>query len=87
MEHTRAISAQGDATATRVEVAFDGEMPTSGGSFAGYCSPLQDLPARAREELTDWTQTLGGHLAAEGYRGPYSPDLVCTQDGTLYALE
>ncbi|MFJ5734500.1 preATP grasp domain-containing protein [Streptomyces microflavus] len=87
VEHTRAISAQGHATAARVEVAFDGEMPMSGGSFAGYCSPLQDLPARAREELTDWTQALGGQLAAEGYRGPCSLDLVCTQDGTLYALE
>ncbi|MGC5531035.1 peptide ligase PGM1-related protein [Streptomyces sp. SR-10] len=87
VEHTRAVSAQGHATATGVEVVYDGEMRMSGGSFAGYCSPLKGLPARAREELTDWTQALGGHLAAEGYRGPYSLDLVCTQDGTLYALE
>lgn len=71
--NTPAPSAPGGTpTATRVEVAFDGEMPMSGGSFAGYCSPLQDLPARAREELTDWTQTLGGHLAAEGYRGRHA---------------
>ncbi|MFH9231848.1 peptide ligase PGM1-related protein [Streptomyces globisporus] len=87
VEHTRAVSAQGHATATRAEVAYDGEMRMSGGSFAGYCSPLEGLPARAREELTDWTRALGGHLAAEGYRGPYSLDLVCSQDGTLYALE
>ncbi|MEW1614149.1 MULTISPECIES: peptide ligase PGM1-related protein [unclassified Streptomyces] len=87
VEHTRAISAQGHATATRVEVAYDGEMRMSSGSFAGYCSPLKDLTPGARAELTDWTLTLGGHLAAEGYRGPFSLDLVCTQDGTLYALE
>ncbi|MEV7659616.1 peptide ligase PGM1-related protein [Streptomyces anulatus] len=87
MEHTRAVSAQGHATATGVEVVYDGEMRMSGGSFAGYCSPLQDLPARSAEELADWTLALGGQLAAEGYRGPYSLDLVCTQDGTLYPLE
>ncbi|MFF6896016.1 hypothetical protein ACFY8Z_36075 [Streptomyces microflavus] len=87
VEHTRAVSAQGHATATGVEVVYDGEMRMSGGSFAGYCSPLKDLPARSAEELTDWTLALGGQLAAEGYRGPYSLDLVCTQDGTLYALE
>ncbi|MET9929134.1 MULTISPECIES: peptide ligase PGM1-related protein [unclassified Streptomyces] len=87
VEHTRAISAQGHATATGVEVAYDGEMRMSGGSFAGYSSPLKDLPVRSYEELTDWTLALGGHLAAEGYRGPFSLDLVCTQDGTLYALE
>lgn len=59
----------------------------SGGSFAGCCSPLKGLTARSAEELTDWTLALGGQLATEGYRGPYSLDLVCTQDGTLYAWE
>ncbi|MEU0381476.1 peptide ligase PGM1-related protein [Streptomyces cyaneofuscatus] len=87
VEHTRAVSAQGHVTATVVEVVYDGEMRMSGGSFAGYCSPLKGLTARSAEELTDWTLALGGQLAAEGYRGPYSLDLVCTQDGTLYALE
>ncbi|MFC8224824.1 hypothetical protein [Streptomyces sp. NPDC057287] len=87
VEHTRAVSAQGHATATTVEVAYDGEMRMVSGSFAGYCSPLNDLSARARRELTNWTRALGGQLAAEGYRGPYSLDLVCTHDGTLYALE
>ncbi|MGW7587592.1 preATP grasp domain-containing protein [Streptomyces rubiginosohelvolus] len=87
VEHTRAVSAQGHVSATRVEVAYDGEMRMSGGSFAGYCSPLQDLPEKTREELTQWTLALGSHLAAEGYRGPYSLDAVSTHDGTLHALE
>ncbi|PVC80077.1 peptide ligase PGM1-related protein [Streptomyces sp. CS131] len=87
VEHTRAVSAQGHVSSTRVEVAYDGEMRMSGGSFAGYCSPLQDLPEETRNELTQWTLALGTHLAAEGYRGPYSLDAVSTKDGTLYALE
>ncbi|WP_217229886.1 peptide ligase PGM1-related protein [Streptomyces anulatus] len=87
VEHTRAVSAQGHVSADRVEVAYDGEMRMSGGSFAGYRSPLQDLPEKTREELTQWTLALGSHLAAEGYRGPYSLDAVSTQDGTLHALE
>ncbi|MEE4544081.1 peptide ligase PGM1-related protein [Streptomyces sp. V4-01] len=87
VDHTRAVSAQGHVTADRVEVSYDGEMRMSGGSFAGYRSPLDDLPGPAREELTDWTRALGHHLADEGYRGPYSLDAVCTRDGILYALE
>ncbi|MEU5559594.1 hypothetical protein AB0H47_26230 [Streptomyces globisporus] len=66
---------------------YDGEMRMSGGSFAGCCSPLKGLTVRSAEELTDWTLALGGQLATEGYRGPYSLDLVCTQDGMLYAWE
>ncbi|WP_411120377.1 hypothetical protein [Streptomyces sp. 058-1L] len=87
VEHTRAVSAQGHVTAAQVEVTYDGEMRMSGGSFAGYRSPLVNLSETAHRELADWTRALGGHLGAEGYRGPYSLDLVCTQDGTLYALE
>ncbi|MYT82436.1 ATP-grasp domain-containing protein [Streptomyces sp. MnatMP-M77] len=87
VEHTRAVSAQGHVSATRVEMTYDGEMRMSGGSFAGYCSPLQDLPEKTREKLTQWTLALGSHLAAEGYRGPYSLDAVCTQHGRLHALE
>ncbi|MCT2591969.1 peptide ligase PGM1-related protein [Streptomyces sp. N2-109] len=87
VDHTRAVSAQGHATAARAEVAYDGEMRMSNCSFAGYRSPPRDLPDPARRELTCWTRALGGHLAAEGYRGPYSLDSVCTRDGTLYALE
>jgi pre ATP-grasp domain-containing protein/pheganomycin biosynthesis PGM1-like protein len=87
VEHTRAVSAQGHVTAGRAEVTYDGEMRMSGGSFAGYRSPLDGLSGTAREELADWTRALGRHLAAEGYRGPYSLDAVSTQDGTLYALE
>ncbi|WP_103529376.1 peptide ligase PGM1-related protein [Streptomyces sp. SM12] len=87
VDHRWAVSGQGHATATRVEVSYDGEMRVCAGSFAGYRSPLEAPPERARAELADWTRALGAHLAAEGYRGPYSLDLVCTRDGTLYALE
>ncbi|SHM80736.1 preATP grasp domain-containing protein [Actinacidiphila paucisporea] len=87
VDHTRAVSAQGHATATQVDVVFDGEMRMSGGSFAGYVSPLAGLPAPAREELARWAGDLGRELAADGYRGPYSLDAVCAADGTLYALE
>lgn len=87
VDHTRAVSAQGRATGAQVGVVFDGEMRMSGGSFAGYVSPLGGLPAATREELARWTRDLGRELAAAGYRGPYSLDAVCTADGTLHALE
>ncbi|MEE4543478.1 peptide ligase PGM1-related protein [Streptomyces sp. V4-01] len=87
VDHTMAISAQGDVIAGRAQVTYDGEMRMNGGSFAGYRSPLDDLPGPAREELADWTLALGCELAAEGYRGPFSLDAVTTRDGTLYALE
>ncbi|OPC77292.1 hypothetical protein B4N89_42965 [Embleya scabrispora] len=87
VEHTRAVSAQGHAAPGRARVLYDGEMRMSGGSFAGYLCPPCDLPGGARAELADWTLALGRHLAAEGYRGPYSLDAVCAADGTLYALE
>lgn len=87
VDHTKAISAQGHVTAGRVEVTYDGEMRMVGGSFTGYRSPLADLPDAVRAELARWTRALGHHLAAEGYRGPYSLDAVVTRDGTLYALE
>lgn len=87
VDHTKAVSAQGYVTAGRTEVTYDGEMRMSGGSFAGYRSPLDDLPAPARTQLADWTVVLGRHLAAEGYRGPFSLDVLCTQDDTLFALE
>ncbi|MEU0936229.1 peptide ligase PGM1-related protein [Embleya sp. NPDC005971] len=87
VEHTRAVSAQGECTPDRVSVPFDGEMRMTGGAFAGYRSPPYDVPDLARAELTEWTLALGRHLVAEGYRGPFSLDAVCTRDGTLYALE
>jgi len=87
VDHTRAVSAQGHVTAARTEVAYDGEMRMSGGSFAGYRSPPDGLPGAARTELADWTRALGRYLATEGYRGPYSLDAVCARDGTLHALE
>jgi Pre ATP-grasp domain/PGM1 C-terminal domain len=87
VDHTRALSAQGHVTAAGPEVAYDGEMRMSGGSFAGYRSPLDDLTDPTRTELADWTRALGRRLAADGYRGSYSLDAVCALDGTLYALE
>ncbi|WP_327286834.1 peptide ligase PGM1-related protein [Streptomyces sp. NBC_01198] len=87
VDHTRAVSAQGYVTAARVEVTYDGEMRMSGGSFAGYRSPLDGVSGTARRELAHWTRALGRHLAAGGYRGPYSLDAVCTEDDVLYALE
>ncbi|MYS86238.1 peptide ligase PGM1-related protein [Embleya scabrispora] len=87
VEHTHAVSAQGNCAPERVSVPFDGEMRMTGGSFAGYRSPLYDVPDLARAELTEWTLALGRHLVAEGYRGPFSLDAVCTRDGTLHALE
>ncbi|MFG3283244.1 peptide ligase PGM1-related protein [Streptomyces sp. NPDC048111] len=83
----RAVSAQGEVTAAGVEVPYDGEMRMSGGSFTGYRAPLDDLPEKTREELAGWTRALGRHLAATGYRGPYSLDAVADRSGTLYALE
>jgi len=87
VEHTLAVSAQGHSAREDATVLYDGEMRMAGGSFIGYRSPPADLPDAARAELTDWTLALGRHLSAEGYRGPYSLDAVCTPDGTLYALE
>ncbi|MFF7244568.1 peptide ligase PGM1-related protein [Embleya sp. NPDC008237] len=87
VDHNRAVSAQGHCAPDGVSVPFDGEMRMSGGSFAGYRSPLHDVPGVARAELATWTLALGRHLAAEGYRGPFSLDAVCAPDGTLHALE
>ncbi len=87
VDHTTAVSAQGHITAARIDVTYDGEMRMSGGSFAGYRSPLAGLSAPAHEELTTWTRALGGHLALTGYRGSYSLDALSAHDGTLYALE
>ncbi|MFI6978824.1 peptide ligase PGM1-related protein [Embleya sp. NPDC050154] len=87
VEHTRAVSAQGHVARERATALYDGEMRMCGGSFAGYRSPLNDLPETARAELADWTIALGRHLGAEGYLGPYSLDAVCARDGGLHALE
>ncbi|MFD6418289.1 peptide ligase PGM1-related protein [Streptomyces sp. NPDC060194] len=85
--HGRAVSAQGYVSPKdEVGVAFDGEMRMVGGSYAGYRSPA-GLPALAAAELARWTRALGRHLAAHGYRGPYSLDALHTDDGALYALE
>ncbi|MFJ4857832.1 peptide ligase PGM1-related protein [Streptomyces sp. NPDC088730] len=87
VDHTAAVSAQGHISAGRVEVTYDGEMRMSGGSFAGYRSPLAGLSGPACGELTAWTRALGRKLALDGYRGAYSLDALSAHDGTLYALE
>ena len=85
--HTTAVSVQGRASPRGADVLFDGEMRMAGGSFTGYRSPPTAVPAGTRAELAGWAEGLGRHLAALGYRGPFSLDAVCAHDGTPYALE
>ncbi|MFJ2104891.1 hypothetical protein ACIOHH_09865 [Streptomyces microflavus] len=87
VEHTRAISAQGHANG----YPGGGGMRWRDAHERRLMRRILLAPAGSAREGTRGADrldpALGGHLAAEGYRGPGSLDLVCTQDGTLYALE
>ncbi|MFI9103322.1 peptide ligase PGM1-related protein [Streptomyces fildesensis] len=83
----RSVSAQFHTGEDEPRVLFSGEMSTRDGAFTGYRSPLPDVPERTVKELERWGLDLGDHLAARGYRGPYSIDAMVARHGRLYATE
>jgi len=87
LDVARSVSVQLEACRSRPRPMFSGEMRTSGGSFTGYVSPLQDMAEDTAKELEQWGLALGRYLARQGYVGPYGLDAVLAWDGRLYATE
>ncbi|HZX39785.1 MAG TPA: peptide ligase PGM1-related protein, partial [Streptomyces sp.] len=87
LDVARSVSVQLEACPGGPRPMFSGEMRTSGGSFTGYVSPVEDMAEDSAKELEQWGLALGRYLARQGYAGPYGLDAVLASGGRLYATE
>ncbi|MEU9237578.1 peptide ligase PGM1-related protein [Streptomyces subrutilus] len=81
------VSIQLENTVAGTRALFSGAMRVERGSFTGYVSPLPPSCAHVADELAQWGQGLGRHLAGHGYLGPFGLDALVTEDGVAYASE
>ncbi|MFI5670875.1 peptide ligase PGM1-related protein [Streptomyces sp. NPDC051704] len=87
LDVAESVSIQLEVTTARTRALFSGAMRTVQGSFTGYASPLPPSCAHAAGELEEWGMALGGHLAENGYAGPFGLDALVDTDGVAYASE
>ncbi|MFC6834589.1 peptide ligase PGM1-related protein, partial [Streptomyces goshikiensis] len=87
LDVAESVSVQLEVTTSATHALFSGAMRTAHGSFTGYASPLPLSCAHVADELEEWGEALGRHLADHGYAGPFGLDALVDGDGVAYASE